>query len=452
MANDLFEGMPSGTAPPRDLLAGTDAAPSPASTLGYIGSKLLGGFLEGGRQMGAAASTEMGQPAQADQMQSMPTGDQTANQAIYGSPEVAPPNTVARYAGSLAGAVGANPVMAAVAPGITAASSLGGEGGSDINKATGSYLPDWAARLVGGTAGGGVYGAGKSVATSAFGGGDAVINRGQDIINRIKGGEGRLGQYQTLATKAADELQQASAHMPQLPPDHVLPVTNTRQLLDSPAGQFMPNTDGIRKIIADDGGSMFYGDLAQLKDQAGAAGNSALYNALKADHRAALVEARGPAASDAFDKANAARQALYLLRKSVDPSGLYNPLTFTRKMAVGPGGEIVANATPATAALTDKASELYDAVSPLARANTPRPSMMRRLPAAAVAMAADKAGVPGGEMLAGMILGQHGTAAPNPLYQLPSQFGTGLLGSPVAAAAGMSLLNPQNRPSGLLGR
>lgn len=424
-----------------------DNAPS---TAGYIGSKLLGGFLEGGKQLGSAASLEMGNPAQAEEIANLPSGDQSANKAIYGTPDVAPPNAVARYGGAVASAFGSNPVMSAVAPGYTAAGSLASEGGSDLNKSFGGILPDWAARLVGGLAGGGVYGAGKAIGSKAVNAftGDSAVERGQDIMARVKAGEGRLGQFQKQAEQTAGVLQQASADMPQVPSIHLVPMSTTKEFVESPASAFIPGVDRIQKALEANGGNLPYGQLETLKDAAGAGGQSGLYNALKADQRAAMIAIHGEGAGAAFDKANAARQALYVLNKSVDPSGLYNPLALTKKLAVHPGAGTVADATPEMAALTDRASDLYNMVSPLTKANSPRPGLLRRALPAAAGIAAQEMGIPGGELAAGWILGHGNTAPPNPLYLLPRRpFGTGPYAG-LLAGPGVSLLNPQS--NGLL--
>jgi len=427
------------------------AAAEPASTLGYVGSRFLGGLLEGGRNIAAANSLEMGQPEQAQEFQSMPSGQESADKAIYGTTNVQAPNTIARYAGAVASGAGQNPVLTAIAPGYSAASSLGSEGGSDINSATGSYLPDWLASLLGGIAGGGLYGGGKALAGKAAGAltGDRPVENGRDIMARVQAGEGRIGEFQKQAEQTASTLQQASADMPQVPAIHLVPMSATKEFVESPASALIPGVDRIQKAIEANGGSLPYGQLESLKDAVGAAGQSGLYNALKADQRAAIVAIHGDGASAAFDKANAARQALYVLNKSVDPSGLYNPLALTRKLAVHPGAGTVADATPEMTGLTNRASDLYNMVSPLTKANMPRPGLLRRAVPAAVGIAAEKMGVPGGELAAGWILGHGNEAPPNPLYKLPSRpFGTGPYAG-LLAGPGVSVLNP-NQPNGLL--
>jgi hypothetical protein len=125
-----------------------------AGTLGYVGTRGLGGLLEGGKQLATGANLEMGYLDDADETSKLRSGQDTANRAIYGTTNVPAPNAVARYAGEVAASAGTNPVLAAVAPGATITSSLGSEAGSDLNKATGSRVPDWLARLFGGLAGG----------------------------------------------------------------------------------------------------------------------------------------------------------------------------------------------------------------------------------------------------------------------------------------------------------
>lgn len=95
--------------------------PAKASTLGYIGTRALGGFLEGGKWLAAGADTN--DPAQSAELAALPSGEDKANKTVYGTTNVPAPNAVARYGGDLAASVGSNPVGAAMAPGATATTS-----------------------------------------------------------------------------------------------------------------------------------------------------------------------------------------------------------------------------------------------------------------------------------------------------------------------------------------
>jgi hypothetical protein len=152
---------------PFDQLDATSGASKPVkpSTAGYVGARTLGGMMESAKWLGASAD-EL-HPEMGEELSKLPSGRETANKWIYGTGDVPAPNTAARYLGAVGEAAGSNPVFAAIAPGYTAASALGGEGGSDVNQATGSHFPDWLARFIGGVFGGGLYGAAKAGANAA---------------------------------------------------------------------------------------------------------------------------------------------------------------------------------------------------------------------------------------------------------------------------------------------
>lgn len=144
------------------------------STLGYIGGAAMDSAANSGmasfRGDPEEAMTEMFMPEKNRQfLDTVRQTDPSAalNTRVFGAPNIAPPNDVARYGGAAAGAVAANPALAAFAPAATIAGGVGSESASDFNKATGEHLPDWLARLFGGAVGGAGYGVGKSAVTGA---------------------------------------------------------------------------------------------------------------------------------------------------------------------------------------------------------------------------------------------------------------------------------------------
>ncbi len=208
MSADDFFSAPAPPTPPA-------APPAQASTPGYVGSRFVGSLLQGAQNLGSAASLEMSQPDQADEIAAMPSGQSTVDKAMYGTDNVPPPNTVARYAGDVASAAGADPVGAVIAPGATAVGALGGTLASDANKGAGGVLPDWLARLIGSVAGGGIGAAAPRVATKAVAGaapaaadaslgavtGNKAITK--NLTNAGQFGQTPLGQFQGVAGDTA---------------------------------------------------------------------------------------------------------------------------------------------------------------------------------------------------------------------------------------------------------
>lgn len=391
------------------------------STMGYIGSRFLGGLIEGGNALGNASAIEMGQP---DMYKGQPPGQQTVDQAIYGQPSVTAPNATARYGGAVASAFGANPVMGALAPGYTVAGALGGEGGSDLNKAWGpSWLPDWAARLAGGVVGGGIYGAGKAIASGAVDtatGVDREVQRAQELRARVDAGEGRIGEFQQTAKTAADSISEANNPMPSVPSYTPVQLPNTLDVLTRPGGGPIPEgADKLIKALPKDTSTLPYSSVVQWQKEF--ADHPELYNALKADRKLAIVAQNGPEAAAAFDQANAASRARYFLDQSKTPQGLYDPLKLTRNLARDPTtGQFLSDVTPQMSALAVHAGQLSDLVSPLANANAPRASMLGRTLAAGGGLLAEHSGLPGASLIGGMLFEHGGGRAPNPIYALPN--------------------------------
>jgi hypothetical protein len=129
----------------------TPPSPDEPSTLGYIGNTFLGGVLDAGRGQAIGEMDAAGQPDAAAALLAAPPGREVAQSWVYEHP-VAPPNDFARYGATVAEAVAENPVLSA--PEATIVGAIGPEGFSDVNKAAGSPVPDWLARLSGGIIGG----------------------------------------------------------------------------------------------------------------------------------------------------------------------------------------------------------------------------------------------------------------------------------------------------------
>lgn len=350
MANafDQFDA-PSSPANPFDQFDETKepSKKSPASTLGYIGSRGLGGFLEGAKWLGATAD-EL-HPEQSAEIASLPSGQETANQSIYGTPAVAPPNTAARYLGTIASAAGSNPVMAAMTPGYTASSALGSEAGSDVNAATGNHLPELVARLLGGFAGGGLYGAGKSAATNALDRATTTnplsdITSNKDVARALdqqeRFSDTLIGQYQEPAQQAAEAIgpnvsrpeigrgilskvqdwlgaQRANASRDfsaieaQFPEGSRVDLPTTTDLITRPSeGPALPPVaNQLQTQLDKSGGTLPYTAVKQWRTEIGAALDNEprlkpLYNALTDDMKAALRSQGGDQAVAAFEQAN----------------------------------------------------------------------------------------------------------------------------------------------------
>lgn len=362
-----------------------------------------------------------------------PSGRQAANQILYGAPEIQPPNDYARYGGAVTSAFAANPVFGALTPGYTVAGALGSEAGSDIKP---SWMPDWMARLIGGVAGGGIYGVGKAGVTAAAGrvadavnGTDRALQTVADTKARIAAGEGRYGDFQQLVGKASDALQKDAAGMPTLAPDTKVPLQNTWSVLNS-GGPSTPLRDQLREALTPGGNKITAGQYGNHLDWMKAAGGTdpALYVALKNDLKTALSSNIGPDAPAAFDKANLARQGLFMLDKAQNPSGFHDPSALTKALAKSFNGEDISAINPAMDALTSRASELHDLQQPWMRAN---------VPTSAIGAAARKAAEVGGALIGGKVVGspeigaliagtalghadKAGSNAANLLYGLPS--------------------------------
>lgn len=330
------------------------------------------------------------------------SGRQAANQSIYGAPEIQPPSDSARYGGAVTSAFAANPVFGALTPGYTAAGALGSEVASDYKP---SWMPDWAARLLGGAAGGGIYGTAKAGVTGAAGrisdaynGVDRTAANVADVKARIAAGEGPYGEIQQLAGKASDSLQKDAAGMPTLSPDTKVPLQNTWNVLNR-GGPSSPIRDQLREALTPDGAKITAGQYGNHLDWMKAAGGTdpALYGALKSDLKGALTTNIGADAPAAFDKANLARQGLFMLDKAQTPSGFYDPTALTKALAKRFNGEDISAINPEMDALTSKASDFYDAQSPWMRANMPQPSAIRQI-------GGKLAGL-GGSLAAGKFLG-----------------------------------------------
>ena len=394
---DQFDA-PAAPAPQANYFDRFDAPQTPASTLGYIGSHLLGGLLEGGKQLGTAAAIEMGQPQQQADMAALPSGQETANKAIYGQPNVAAPNALARYGGAVASAAGANPVLSAIAPAYTAAGALGGEGGSDVNKAFGGLLPDWAARLAGSLVGGGVYGAGKALITAPDKA-TAALDRLADVKQRTESGEGLFGDFQQKVAKAAESVSPTKNPPPPISPTFPVPMTKTTALLTQP---HVPMPTGSEALIAqlNREQTLPYGAIKPWLDNVGP---GPLYQAIKGDVNAAI----GPSAAAQLEQANRAAQATFLIGKAQMPTGLYNPAALTKQLAKNAHGDEIGSITPEMADMTGRAGELTDLTSPWMKANLPQPSrigqLTRRLLGAGAAVASGHA--TGNPELGGIVAG-----------------------------------------------
>lgn len=399
------------------------AAPqtTPASTLGYIGSRLLGGFLEGGKQMGNAAAIEMGQPQQQADMQALPPGQQQANQAVYRQPSVQPPTAIARYGGAVASAAGENPVMAVVVPGYTAFGALGGEGAADINKAFNQPLSDPVARLLGGLVGGGVYGLGKAGVVSAMNptsSSDAALQKVAQTKTAIESGQGLFGEFQQKAKAAANSL--ANIQPPTI--DSAVPIQMTKTL-DALTTPNMPVPEGVSQLtetLNRTGGTLPYGTVRAWLNQVGP---GPVYQAMNADLKSSI----GSTAASQLEQANLANSARYFLNKSVTPSGLYDPMQLTKALAKTPQGDAIGSLTPEMDAMTDHAGQITDLMSQWYRGSIPAPTALgqtaRKLATGAAALAGAHAlNFPGaGETALGFILG-HPDASnrlANILYGLP---------------------------------
>lgn len=399
------------------------AAPqkTPASTLGYIGSRLLGGFLEGGKQMGNAAAIEMGQPQQQADMQALPSGQQQVNQAVYGQPSVQPPNAIARYGGAVASAAGENPVMAAVAPGYTAFGALGGEGASDLNKVFNQPLSDPIARLIGGLAGGGAYGIGKGLASSAINPTsetEAALQKVAQTKAAIESGQGMFGEFQQKAKSAANSLSNIQA--PNIDAAAPIQMTKTLDALTTPNMPVPESVSQLTETLNRTGGTLPYGTVRAWLNQVGP---GPVYQAMNADLKSSI----GSPAASQLEQANLANSARYFLNKSVTPSGFYDPMQLTKALAKTPQGDAIGSLTPEMDAMTDHAGQITDLMSQWYRGSIPQPSALgqvaRQLTKGAAAMGVGHVtGSPEtGALLAGYLLG-HGDPTgrlANVLYGLP---------------------------------
>jgi hypothetical protein len=198
-------------------------APTPASPGGYVGSRFLGGALDYGKNVAAASELEAGRPEGAEEFRNLPPGQQTANNWIYGRPNVSAPGPISSDLGDVASAFGSNLPLALMTPGYTALGTEGGNLASRFNAANGSPLPDWAARIIGAGAGGSVWGLSKgavqSVWNALFGEGSKATRQAADIAARFSETEG--GKFQPPAEAALDATG----------PEGTV-VSNSRNLLD----------------------------------------------------------------------------------------------------------------------------------------------------------------------------------------------------------------------------
>lgn len=429
-----------------------NAAPkSQESTLGYIAKTTANAPIQEGENLWKADIQDSPFSYNATGGGLTPQAQTELNRPSAAFPVGPAPNKVAQYGGAVGSAFSANPVLGMIAPGYTAAGAIGGEAGSDVNSLTGSHVPDWAARGLGALASGGVWSgvkaAGQGVINAATGT-DAAMENAANIKARIQSGEGRMGQFQQQAQQTADSLDKASSAMPVVEPTTPVPLTNTTKVLNDPTTLLPADAKSLQAMVNTNQGSLPYSAIKPLQDQF--PNNPQIYRALLSDRRAAVVAANGEDAGAAFDQANLARRAQFLLQNSKDPQGFYNPLALTRTMAKDPlTNEVLADATPQMSELTDKASNLYDLVSPMMKANTPRPGVIPKLAAAGASMGIGHlTGQPeiGALMAAGMLTRpQYGNV--NLLYQLPRNYGSPF-GSPTSWNA---LLNASQSPQGLLG-
>jgi hypothetical protein len=372
---DQFDAPPA-TAPPQNYFDQFDAKPeqssSPASTLGYIGSRFLGAGMESGR-LGALADPSMAlAPGATDALNAMGSGQQAVNQAIYGQPDVAAPNAAARYGGAVAGAVGANPLMAAIGPGYTVAGALGGEGASDLNKAYGpSWMPDWAARLMGGVAGGGVYGAAKSLPEAlTTSGADKVLADVADTKAAIQNGQGMYGEFQQKAQAASASL--ASVKPPIISPTRPVALNSTIDLLTKPTMPVPEGASQLTDVLNQTGGTLPYASVRAWLNQVGP---GPLYTSINNDLKSSI----GEDAAAQLTKSNQASQAQFLLNSAQTPSGFYDPTRLTKALAKNPQGDSIGGVTPEMDAMTDHAGQITDMMSQWYKGAQPAPSAVGQI-------------------------------------------------------------------------
>ena len=174
-------------------LAPQEAMPPPPSgtppgglwpSVKYIGQKAITGALATGSALVAGNPVEAGLPAWGSDIQP-PTGD-AINQLVFGRSTPEAPNTLSRYAGSVAEAAGGNPVLATLAPAATVLGGLGGEAGSDLTG--GSQVGRFFGGLLGGSAAGLAHAA-WSAATGA------------NTIAKVAGALGDSETYEAAGTQ-----------------------------------------------------------------------------------------------------------------------------------------------------------------------------------------------------------------------------------------------------------
>lgn len=418
---------PASMTAPKEWDAVSKTASQP-STLGYIGSRFLGSAAQAGNDLMQGQAAEAGFGLSPDQRIN---GQDVMDKMIYGRTGVQPPGPVARYGGAVASAFGSNPAMGVMMPGYTAAGAVGGEGASDVNKATGSVLPDWLARLIGGGVGSLGYGGLKTATTSLLKdspslpadlAGDKDAMKAAELANKQAAGGNRIGMYQGAVKYVDKSLDDAAGNMPTIQGDTSVPLNNTLDVLTKPRmGPALPEVaDSLATTIDKNGGALPFSAVKEWQTEIGDS-HPELYGALKADRRAAVSATGGADAGSAFDAANTAREAKMFLTSTKNSYGNFDPQKFTQEWnSLSPAKQAAFASNPQIAELAQHAQGLSDMVSPVVRANASRGGLAREA-AGVASIAAGHAGLPGGEMLGGLLLGGKGASTANPLYVMQKQ-------------------------------
>lgn len=370
----------------------------------------------------------------------IPSGLMQATNALglTNRPDLTPQNAPEQYTAAISSGVGGT-VPFGLGGGL---SQLGktaaiGAGAGIGNQAATNNFPNNPYAPVIGTLAGSLMGAGLGSGADALlakaTGIDTALANTEDIRARILNGEGRLGEFHKQGQDAFASLQQATADMPQVAADKNIPMAATARVLNSPSGSMIPGADKLAAVV-NPTGFLPYGELENLKNQF--SDSPTIYQALKADQRAALIAQHGADAGAAFDKANLASQAIRALGKGTDQYGIYNPLLLNRAMARLPNGDNIADVTPEMSQLVDNGSKLAFAVSQIAKENAPGIPFINKLGRMGAGLALGQAigneGLSGA--LAGALMEQQPKAGMSLLYGLPKNYGAMFAGSPTTLA------------------
>ena len=224
----------------------------------------------------------------------------------------------------------------------------------------------WAARLAGGIAGGGIYGAGKGLAASVVNPMSASEKALSDVANTksaIESGEGMYGEFQQKANAAQESLSKVKP--PDIAPTKPIVLSKTLDELTKPGMPIPEGASQLTDVLNQNNGTLPYGSVRAWLNQVGP---GPLYQALNDDLKSSI----GEDAAAQLTKANRASQAQFLLGKATTASGFYDPRELTKALTKMPNGDAIGAITPEMDAMTTHAGQITDLLSDWFKGSQPR--------------------------------------------------------------------------------